>query len=64
MKHRHGFFPGQEVLSTDPKDLVAPRGFIFSFRPQSERAIDRARVVFTDNAIRDVLLVNLIAVES
>jgi hypothetical protein len=62
-EHRHGFSNGQEVLSTDPQDAVEPRGFIFSFRPKAARAEDRARVVFEDNAIRDVLLVNLVAVE-
>lgn len=44
---------GQDVRSTNPKDAIEPRGYVFAFRA------DKARVVFKDNAIRDVDLADL-----
>jgi hypothetical protein len=47
----------QDVISSDPQDAIEPRGFIFALRG------DNARVVFADNAMRDVPLASLTSAE-
>jgi hypothetical protein len=48
ISERNGFILRQRIISIDPKDAIEPHGYIFAFRGEL------VRIVFDDNAIRDV----------